>query len=76
MRRQETGENIMNSVEYVRLYEDARGGSHMQKSLQIELTSSDFVPPAPPIDVSSFKPASSYGFLRSEERRVGKECRL
>ena len=54
----------MSSVEYVRLYADSGGESHMQKNLQIELTSADFVPPAPPIDVSSFKPASSYGFLR------------
>jgi hypothetical protein len=49
-------------VEYIRIYSDAKGESHMQK-LQIELVSKRFAPPAPPLDVSSFEPASRCGFL-------------
>lgn len=54
----------MSSIEYVRLYAEPDGQSHMQKGLKIELTSADFVPPAPPIDVSAIEPATTYGFLR------------
>lgn len=53
----------MSSIQYVRLYADSAGESHMQKDLKIELTSMDFVPPAPPIEVSPIESASTYGFL-------------
>lgn len=53
----------MSSIQYVRLYADSAGESHMQKDLKIELTSMDFVPPTPPIEVSPIESASTYGFL-------------
>ena len=56
--------HAVSSIQYVRLYADSTGESRMEKGLKIDLTSMDFVPPAPPIDVSSIEPASSYGFLR------------
>lgn len=52
----------MSFVEYIRIYSDAEGESHMQKP-QIELISQHFAPPAPPLDVSPFETASRWGFL-------------
>lgn len=53
----------MSSIEYVRLYADSAGKSHMRKGLKIELKSTDFVPPAPPIEVSPIESASTCAFL-------------
>ena len=53
----------MSSIKYDRLYSGSDGRSRVQKNLEIELTARDFVPPAPPIGVSEFKPASTYAFL-------------
>jgi quercetin dioxygenase-like cupin family protein len=53
----------VSSIQYVRLYADSAGESHMQTDLKIELTSMDFVPPAPPIEVSTIESATTYGFL-------------
>jgi hypothetical protein len=53
----------VSAIQYVRLYADADGESHMQKDLKIELTSANFIPPALPIEVSPIEPASTYGFL-------------
>jgi len=35
----------------------------MEKNLKVELSSTNFVPPAPPIEISAIEPAASYGFL-------------
>ena len=51
-------------MKYVRVYADADGESHME-DLEIAFTSVDYAPPAPPIDVSAFAPATAYGFLSS-----------
>lgn len=53
----------MSSINYDRLYSDSDGKSRLQRNLKIELTSLDFVPPAPPIDVSALELASTYTFL-------------
>jgi hypothetical protein len=53
----------MSSIKYDRLYSGSDGRSRVQKNLEIELTARDFVPPAPPIGVSTLKPASTYAFL-------------
>ncbi len=51
-------------MKYVRVYADADGESHMD-DVEIAFTSVDYAPPAPPIDVSAFAPATAYGFLSS-----------
>ncbi len=53
----------MRSIKYDRLYSAPDGKSRVQKDLEIELTTLDFVPPALPIDVSALEPASTYAFL-------------
>jgi hypothetical protein len=60
--RSAKGKN-MSSIKYDRLYSDSDGRSRVQKNLEIEMMARDFVPPAPPIGVSEFKPASTYAFL-------------
>lgn len=47
---------------YVRVYADSTGESHFE-DIEIELTAVDFAPPAPPLDVSAFTPATHYGFI-------------
>ena len=54
----------LDPVKYVRVYADDDGESHME-DVGIAFTSVDFAPPAPPIDVSAFAPATAYGLLRS-----------
>ena len=50
---------------YTRLYADANGESHFEE-IEIELTSTDYAPPAPPLDLSSFTPATQFGFMRAQ----------
>ena len=47
----------------MRTFADADGGSHIEPG-ELKLGSKDFVPPAPPIDVSALQGAVSCGFLR------------
>ena len=47
---------------YVRLYSDSSGESHF-KNVEDELTSSDFAPPAAPLNLSPLLPATQAGFL-------------
>ena len=49
---------------YSRLYADADGESHFE-DIEIDLTSTDYAPPAPPLDLSSFTPAKQFGFMRA-----------
>ncbi len=51
-------------MKIVRLYSDGDGESHFE-DLDIEFSSVDFAPPAPPLDVSVLTPAKRYGFLRA-----------
>jgi hypothetical protein len=53
----------MSLIKYDRLYAGPDGKSLVQRGLEIELTTRDFVPPAPPIEVSALEPASTYAFL-------------
>jgi len=50
---------------YPRLYADADGESHFE-DIEIDLASTDYAPPAPPLDLSSFTPATQIGFMRAE----------
>src|SRR5712691_4805884 len=49
---------------YTRLFVDANGESHFE-DVEIELNSTEYAPPAPPLDVSSFTPATQFGFMRA-----------
>jgi len=49
------------NLTYMRLYADEEGESHFE-DVEITLQESDFVPPAPPVLLSSFNPANQYGF--------------
>lgn len=53
----------MSSIKYDRLYSGSDGRSRVQRDLEVALSSRDFAPPAPPIDVSALEPASTYAFL-------------
>ena len=49
---------------YTRLYADAEGESHLEE-IEIELASTEYAAPAPPLDLSSFTPATQFGFMRA-----------
>src|SRR5262245_61304248 len=51
-------------VNYVRLYADANGESHFE-DVEIDLASTNYAPPAPPLDLSPFTPATQFGFMRA-----------
>ena len=48
---------------YIRLYADDDGESHFE-DVELVFEQSDFVPPAPPVLMSSFEPATQYAFER------------
>jgi hypothetical protein len=50
-------------IAYVRLFADEQGKSRMEKGLEVELETTDFVPPAPAIGVSVRQAASACAFL-------------
>jgi hypothetical protein len=58
------------TLEYVRFFADAAGESHMER-LRVDFATRDFVPPAPPIGVSSVTGATSYCFLHVEAGWIG-----
>ena len=49
---------------YPRLYADEQGESHFE-DVEIDLAPTDYTPPAPPLDLSSFTPATQFGFMRA-----------
>jgi hypothetical protein len=49
---------------YPRLYADDRGESHFE-DIGIDLASTEYAAPAPPLDLSSFTPAAQFGFMRA-----------
>ena len=49
---------------YTRLYSDAQGESHFD-NVEIDLASTDYAPPAPPLELSAVKPASHLGFMNA-----------
>ena len=52
----------MNSIEYLRIYSDETGCSHLEIK-QIDLSSSDYAPPAPNLNTSTIEKADRYVFL-------------
>ncbi len=49
---------------YTRLYADEDGESHFE-DVDIDLTLTDYAPPAPPLNLSSFAPATQFGFMNA-----------
>ena len=49
---------------YPRLYADEHGESHFE-DVEIDLVSTEYVLPAFPLDLSSFTPATQFGFMRA-----------
>ena len=48
-------------MKYIRIYADDAGESHF-KDVDIELKPVNFAPPAPPLNLSSFIPATQFAF--------------
>ena len=55
---------------YFRIYADDEGESHFE-DVELAFQQDDFVPPAPPVLMSSFEPATQYGFERVHPRWHG-----
>lgn len=51
-------------MKYTRIYSDDLGESHFE-NVEASFQSVNFAPPAPPLDVTTFQPASKYGFLKA-----------
>ena len=47
----------MLAAQYVRLYADAAGESHFEE-VEVPLATQDFAPPAQPMNLSAFTPAT------------------
>lgn len=47
-----------------RLYADKHGESHFA-DVEIDLAITDYAPPAPPLELSSFTPATQFGFMKA-----------
>ncbi len=52
----------MKPVHFVRVYADLAGGSHVADG-EFEVKPTDFAPPAPPLNLSAFIPATGFGVL-------------
>ena len=57
-------------MKYTRYYADERGESHIE-DVEVELTSRDFAPPAPPLHLSPIMPATGIAFVRFPAGWVG-----
>jgi len=57
-------------MKYTRVYADENGESHFE-DVEVEFSPVDFAPPAPPLDLSAFAPATQYGFLRAPAGWLG-----
>src|SRR5713101_9041990 len=53
-------------ITYARLYADEFGESHFE-DIEITLTLTDYAPPAPPLSLSAFLPASQVRFMNAPE---------
>ena len=49
---------------YTRLYADEHGESHFE-DVEIDLTETEYAPPAPPLELSSITPANQFGFMNA-----------
>jgi pimeloyl-ACP methyl ester carboxylesterase len=52
------------TMKYIRVYADDEGESHFE-DVEIELSSVDFAPPAPPLELSALTDVSKFGILRA-----------
>ncbi|SRR5581483_2941048 len=57
-------------MKYARLYADKSGISHFE-DVEVELSSVDFAPPAPPMDVASLALATNVGIVGAPAGRFG-----
>ena len=53
-----------NNMRITRLYSDAAGDSHFEDT-EIDLLLHDYAPPAPPLRLSAFMPATQFGFMQA-----------
>ena len=51
-------------ITYARLYADASGESHFEE-VEMDLTLTDYAPPAPPLNLSASLPATQVGFMNA-----------
>jgi len=51
-------------ITYTHLYSDDSGESHFE-DIEMDLTLSDYAPPAAPLSLSAFLPASQVGFMNA-----------
>jgi hypothetical protein len=51
-------------AKYTRLYSDKQGASHFE-DVEVEWNSTEYAPPAPPLDLSPFTAATQIGFMRA-----------
>ena len=51
-------------ITYTRLYADNLGESHFA-DIEIDLTLTEYAPPAPPLELSSITPAKQFGFMNA-----------
>ena len=49
---------------YSRLYSDEHGESHFE-DIEVDLTMTDYAPPAPPLELSSSTPVTQFGFMNA-----------
>jgi hypothetical protein len=49
---------------YIRLYADDHGESHFE-DVEIDLSLTDYAPPAPPLELSAMGLAAQFGFMRA-----------
>jgi hypothetical protein len=49
---------------YTRLYSDEDGESHFEE-MQLDLALTDYAPPAPPLKLAAFTPATQFGFMQA-----------
>ena len=61
---------MASALSFPQLFSDSVGESHFA-SVNIELVTRDFAPPAESFDVSDFAAATRYGFLRAPSGWVG-----
>jgi len=55
---------LRTAMQYTRIYADSKGESHFDE-VTVELSSMDFAPPAPPLNVSAPIPAAQMVFISS-----------
>ena len=60
----------MQQAKYVRLYSDENGDSHFEES-EVPLTPTDFAPPAGPLNIAQFLPATQTLWVGADEGWAG-----